>query len=74
MELSDGINSWVIHNQVFGSVNEEDGSVFNELPFEGIMGIGKHILTLNKHRNVLENLIESECLNKKVISFDLREN
>jgi len=38
------------------------------------MGIGKHILTLNKHHNILENLIENECLRKNVISFDLNND
>lgn len=56
-----------------GSVEEEDGSVFMGLPFQGIMGIGKHSLTLNGHHNILENLIYNGCLRNNVISFDLNE-
>mmetsp|Transcript_10028 Transcript_10028/g.22015 ORF Transcript_10028/g.22015 Transcript_10028/m.22015 type:complete len:83 (-) Transcript_10028:527-775(-) len=73
LTLSDGINEWSVLNQVFGNVSSEDGNVFNELPFEGIMGIGKHILTLNKHRNVLENLLQAGCLRKHMLSFDLND-
>jgi len=57
-----------------GSVEQEDGSVFMGLPFQGIMGIGKHSLTLNGHRNILENLIQSNCLSKNLISFNLNDD
>lgn len=57
-----------------GSVEQEDGSVFMGLPFQGIMGIGKHSLTLNGHRNILENLINSGCFRKNLISFDLNDD
>lgn len=57
-----------------GSVEQEDGSVFMGLPFQGIMGIGKHSLTLNGHRNILENLIYSGCLRKNLISFNLNDD
>jgi len=46
----------VILGQVFGSVYNEDGDVFGDLPFQGILGIGKHALTLKGHRNLMENL------------------
>lgn len=65
--------SWTVYDQVMGSVEQEDGSVFMGLPFQGIMGIGKHSLTLNGHRNILENLIYNGCLKHNVISFDLNE-
>jgi hypothetical protein len=69
--LSDGI---VIKNQKFAEILKQEGDVFNDTKFSGIMGLGFKSLSAMNKATVFDNLIDTKILKQNLIAFYLSQN
>jgi hypothetical protein len=66
VKLAEGI---VIKGQRFAEILKEDGEVFNDTKFSGIMGLGFKNLSAMKSPTLFDNLIENSLLTNNLIAF-----
>jgi cathepsin D len=66
VSLADGVT---IKGQRFAEILKEDGEVFNDTKFSGILGLGFKNLSAMKSPTVFDNLIESKILKDNLIAF-----
>lgn len=63
------VGPFTIYNQSFGMIETEEGFVFYEVPFEGILGLAFPSMSANGAVPFFDNIINQQALDKNIFSF-----
>jgi len=56
------VGPFTVYNQTFAMIKNEDGSVFDQVPFEGILGLAFPAMSANKVRPFFDTVIDQKGL------------
>jgi pepsin A len=63
------IGPFPVFNQTFGMIQTQRGSVFADVPFEGIVGLAFPAMSANKVTPFFDNVIQQKALEKNEFAF-----
>lgn len=63
------IGPFTVHDQTFAMIETETGSVFNDVPFEGIVGMAFKHMSANGVRPFFDSIIEQRALKHNEFAF-----
>ncbi|CAK0898266.1 unnamed protein product, partial [Prorocentrum cordatum] len=63
------VGPFTVYNQTFGMIQVQDGKVFEEVPFEGILGLGFPSMSANGVTPFFDNVVKQKTLSKSEFSF-----
>merc|ERR1719456_367361 len=63
------LGTFTVKKQRFGLIQEEMGTVFAQIPFEGILGLGFPSMSANGIRPLFDNIIDQHVLKKNEFAF-----
>lgn len=63
------IGPFTVYNQTFGMIQTQDGKVFDEVPFEGILGLAFPQMSANGVTPFFDNIIHQHALKKNEFAF-----
>lgn len=63
------IGPFTVHDQTFAMIETETGSVFNDVPFEGIVGMAFKHMSANGVRPFFDSIIEQKALAHNEFAF-----
>merc|ERR1740121_2778336 len=63
------VGPFTVFKQTFGMIQVQDGKVFDEVPFEGILGLAFPKMSANGARAFFDNIIEQRALAKNEFAF-----
>lgn len=63
------IGPFSVYNQTFGLIETQSGSVFEDVPFEGILGLAFSKMSANNVQPFFDRVVEQKALNKNEFSF-----
>jgi len=63
------VGPFTVFKQTFGMIQVQDGKVFDEVPFEGILGLAFPKMSANGVRAFFDNIIEQKALEKNEFAF-----
>ncbi len=56
------VGPYVVHNQTFAMIEHEIGSIFSQIPFEGILGLAFPSMAADNHTPFFDNVMEQNVL------------
>lgn len=63
------IGPFTVFNQTFGMIEVQNGTVFDEVPFEGILGLAFYAMSANGVQPFFENVIQQKALAHNEFAF-----
>jgi len=57
------VGPYSVHNQTFAMIEHEIGSIFSQIPFEGILGLAFPSMAADNHTPFFDNVMEQNVLN-----------
>mmetsp|Transcript_37402 Transcript_37402/g.116496 ORF Transcript_37402/g.116496 Transcript_37402/m.116496 type:complete len:564 (+) Transcript_37402:56-1747(+) len=63
------VGPYTVSKQAFGMIQEQEGRVFDEVPFEGILGLAFPKMSANGATPFFDNIIQQKVLQKNEFSF-----
>jgi pepsin A len=56
------VGPYVVHNQTFAMIEHEIGSIFSQIPFEGILGLAFPSMAADNHTPFFDNVMQQNVL------------
>jgi hypothetical protein len=63
------IGPFTVFNQTFGMIETQNGTVFNEVPFEGILGLAFSSMSANGVKPFFDSIIQQKALRRNEFAF-----
>lgn len=63
------IGPFSVYNQTFGMIQVQDGKVFEEVPFEGILGLAFPTMSANGVTPFFDNIVRQKALTRNEFAF-----
>jgi len=63
------VGPYTVAKQTFGMIQEQEGRVFDEVPFEGILGLAFPRMSANGASPVFDNIIKQKVLKRNEFAF-----
>jgi len=63
------IGPFTVHNQTFAMIETAEGSVFEEVPFEGIVGLAYPAMSANGAKPFFDTIVEQKALRHNEFAF-----
>eukprot|EP00405_Crypthecodinium_cohnii_P017967 CAMPEP_0206444612 /NCGR_PEP_ID=MMETSP0324_2-20121206/15012_1 /ASSEMBLY_ACC=CAM_ASM_000836 /TAXON_ID=2866 /ORGANISM="Crypthecodinium cohnii, Strain Seligo" /LENGTH=718 /DNA_ID=CAMNT_0053912661 /DNA_START=135 /DNA_END=2291 /DNA_ORIENTATION=- len=63
------VGPFTVYKQTFGMIEVQEGKVFDEVPFEGILGLAFPKMSANGARALFDNIIEQKALENNEFAF-----
>jgi pepsin A len=57
------VGDYKVHNQTFAMIEHEIGSIFSQIPFEGILGLAFPSMAADGHTPFFDNVMQQDVLN-----------
>jgi len=57
------VGPYAVHNQTFAMIEHEIGSIFSQIPFEGILGMAFPSMAADNHTPFFDNVMQQNVLN-----------
>mmetsp|Transcript_45704 Transcript_45704/g.99208 ORF Transcript_45704/g.99208 Transcript_45704/m.99208 type:complete len:463 (-) Transcript_45704:132-1520(-) len=68
------VGSFVVENQTFGMIAQENGEVFKHLPFEGLLGLGFPSMSVDGVTPFFDNIMKQKILKSNEFAFYFTED
>lgn len=68
------VGPFTVYSQTFGMIQKQEGKVFEEVPFEGILGLAFPQMSANGVTPFFDNIIDQKALQKNEFAFYFSPN